>query len=195
MPQKIPEPQEKCDQTSAIISKALKKISSHLIDDLVYFITAIKSIDKWNRPGPLFSYKLRYIVGFGLVEMTISTNPKPTIYRNLYEKTLFWMHIGNRCDSTSQSRAMRVNVAHHSFRRGPIIKVDLWSMRCQLLDHLLNSGCIEHNNYNNIYYSLTQKNAIFLITCYSQVKRIWLIFTHLKLWVAVDRHKFKWVKI
>ena len=38
-------------------------------------------------PGPVFSYKLRYIVGFGLVEMAISTNPKPTIYRNLYENT------------------------------------------------------------------------------------------------------------
>ena len=35
----------------------------------------------------VFSYKLRYIVGFGLVEMAISTNPKPTIYRNLYENT------------------------------------------------------------------------------------------------------------
>ena len=31
--------------------------------------------------GPAFSYKLRYIVGFWLV----STNQKPTIYRNLYE--------------------------------------------------------------------------------------------------------------
>ena len=37
--------------------------------------------------GALFSYKLRYIVGFWLVEMTISTNQKPTIYRNLYENT------------------------------------------------------------------------------------------------------------
>ena len=36
-------------------------------------------------PGPVFSYKLRYIVGFRLVEMDISTNQKPTIYRNLYE--------------------------------------------------------------------------------------------------------------
>ena len=35
--------------------------------------------------GPVFSYKLRYIGGFGLVEMVISTNPKPTIYRNLYD--------------------------------------------------------------------------------------------------------------
>ena len=33
----------------------------------------------------VFSYKLRYIAGFGLVEMAISTNPKLTIYRNLYE--------------------------------------------------------------------------------------------------------------
>ena len=36
---------------------------------------------------PVFSYKLQYIVGFGLVEMAIPTNPKPTIYRNLYENT------------------------------------------------------------------------------------------------------------
>ena len=40
-----------------------------------------------NNPGPVFSYTLRYIVGFWLVEMTISTNQKPTIYRNLYENT------------------------------------------------------------------------------------------------------------
>ena len=37
--------------------------------------------------GPVFSYKLRIIVGFWLVEMAISTNQKPTIYRNLYENT------------------------------------------------------------------------------------------------------------
>ena len=36
---------------------------------------------------PVFSYKLREIVGFGVVEMAISTNPKPTIYRNLYQNT------------------------------------------------------------------------------------------------------------
>ena len=33
------------------------------------------------------SYKLRYIVGLWLVEMAISTNHKPTIYRNLYQNT------------------------------------------------------------------------------------------------------------
>ena len=37
--------------------------------------------------GPVLSYKLRYIVGFGLVKMAISTNPKATIYRNLYKNT------------------------------------------------------------------------------------------------------------
>ena len=37
--------------------------------------------------GAIFSYKLRYIAGFWLVEMAISTNQKPTIYRNLYENT------------------------------------------------------------------------------------------------------------
>ena len=38
-----------------------------------------------ERSGPVFSYTLRYIVGSWLVEMAISTNQKPTIYRNLYE--------------------------------------------------------------------------------------------------------------
>ena len=41
--------------------------------------------------GPVFSYKLRYIVGFGLVEMAISTNTKPAIYRNLYENTALYV--------------------------------------------------------------------------------------------------------
>ena len=35
----------------------------------------------------IFSYKLRYIVGFRLVKKAISTKPKPLIYRNLYENT------------------------------------------------------------------------------------------------------------
>ena len=37
--------------------------------------------------GPVISYKLRYIEGFWLVEMVISINQKPTIYRSLYENT------------------------------------------------------------------------------------------------------------
>ena len=40
----------------------------------------------YRAAGPVFSYKLRYIVGFCLVEMAISTKT-PTIYRNLYENT------------------------------------------------------------------------------------------------------------
>ena len=35
----------------------------------------------------MFLYKLRHIVGFGLIEMAISTNPKPTMCRSLYENT------------------------------------------------------------------------------------------------------------
>ena len=43
----------------------------------------------WKKiAGPVFSYKLRYIVGLVLVEMAISTNPKPTIYRNLHENIM-----------------------------------------------------------------------------------------------------------
>ena len=39
-----------------------------------------------NAPGPVFSYKLRYIIGW-LVEMPISTNHKPIIYRNLCDNS------------------------------------------------------------------------------------------------------------
>ena len=52
----------------------------------MYLLYPKKSGDR-ERSGPVFSYKLRYIVGFLLVEMAISTNQKPTIYRNLYENT------------------------------------------------------------------------------------------------------------
>ena len=50
-----------------------------------------------GQPGSVFSYKLRYIVGFGLVEMAISTNPKPTIYRNLHENTRPDFRLGTFC--------------------------------------------------------------------------------------------------
>ena len=40
-----------------------------------------------SEPGPVFSYKIRYIVGFWLVKMAISTSQKPQIYRYLYENT------------------------------------------------------------------------------------------------------------
>ena len=50
-----------------------------MLPDLKYYSVSIIT--------QVFSYKLRYIAGFGLVEMAISTNPKPTIYRNLYENT------------------------------------------------------------------------------------------------------------
>ena len=51
-------------------------LSEGLIERLTKYVT-----------GAVFSYKLRYIVGFWLVETAVSTNQKPTIYRNLYENT------------------------------------------------------------------------------------------------------------
>ena len=51
-------------------------ISDNSNGNMEYVVCKIKSV---------FSYKLRYIVGLRLVEMNISTNPKPVIYRNLYE--------------------------------------------------------------------------------------------------------------
>ena len=45
-------------------------IKPTLAQRILFFITS----------ETVFSYKLRDIVGFGLVEMAISTNPKPTIF-------------------------------------------------------------------------------------------------------------------
>ena len=47
----------------------------------------------YYKSRPLFSDKLRYDVGFRLVAISIATNPKPTIYRNLYENTACLRHI------------------------------------------------------------------------------------------------------
>ena len=52
-----------------------------------FFLKRHSQLGKIRNTGPVFSYKLRHIVGFWLVEMAISTNQKPTIYRNLYENT------------------------------------------------------------------------------------------------------------
>ena len=52
-----------------------------------YTVGWLRLLIKVYDTGAVFSYKLRYIVGFWLVEMAISTNQKPTIYRNLYENT------------------------------------------------------------------------------------------------------------
>ena len=40
----------------------------------------------------VFLYTLRYIIGFVLVKMGISTNPKPTIYRDFCENTGMLIH-------------------------------------------------------------------------------------------------------
>ena len=57
--------------------------------ELAYaFIYAYSQNMQRRKPGPVFTYKLQYIVGFGLVEMATSTNPNPTIYRNLYENRI-----------------------------------------------------------------------------------------------------------
>ena len=57
------------------------KMSSS-VDGIPHVMTSLVLLS-----GPVFAYKLRYIVGFGLVEIDISTNPKPAIYRNVYKNT------------------------------------------------------------------------------------------------------------
>ena len=62
-----------------------------------------------NRKGArlVFSYKLRYIVGFG----SISTNPKPTKYRKLYE---------NSRPDTSFNNKVTINFSHNC-RKNPLL--------------------------------------------------------------------------
>ena len=52
----------------------------------VRYCSAVKHFFSYyyQTDGPEFSYKLRYIVGFGLVVIAISTNPKPTTYCSLH---------------------------------------------------------------------------------------------------------------
>ena len=66
----------------------------------------------------VLSYKLRYIVGFGLVKMAISTNPKPTIYTVTCTRTWAsavyltwkkWTRRTNLCHSTHASNLRIVN--------------------------------------------------------------------------------------
>ena len=71
-------------RTFMMISNRKKNICSQWF--IHPFFSAL-SVKQFYLPGPVFSYKLRYIVGFWLVEMAISTNQKPTTYRNLYENT------------------------------------------------------------------------------------------------------------
>ena len=91
-----------------------------------------------NHPGPVFSYKLRYIVGFWLVEMAISTNQKPTVYRNLYENTgpvhYFWIFLGISRSSNffGRSKSLRASprpnagwMVIHRLRRWTNIKPTL----------------------------------------------------------------------
>ena len=81
---------------SPIENMLCKKIAPLSKPTSTLTITSTYVPNPWNHqklssflcmPGPVFSYKLRYIVGFWLVEMAISTDQKPTIYRNLYENT------------------------------------------------------------------------------------------------------------
>ena len=87
-----------------------------LLDDGRDFSLVIKSpviseTQLYCSAGAVFSYKLRYIVGFWLVEMAISTNQKPTIYRNLYENT----GPASLNSITSSSSQIQVQGIYHIF--------------------------------------------------------------------------------
>ena len=64
-----------------------ESLESRLLYALL-FLSTIGSPVGYNPAEHVFSYTLRYLVGFSLVEMAISTNQKPImIYRKLYEYT------------------------------------------------------------------------------------------------------------
>ena len=47
----------------------------------------------------------------------------------------------------------------------------------------------------SLTHGLASEMDSLLANARSQIRKIRVIFTHLKLWVAVARHNFKWVKI
>ena len=76
----------------ALCNELISITMSKKVDSLRYFIRCcVRSLAQFEGKELIlvFSHKLRYIVGFGLAEMTTSTNhkptsnPKPTINRNL----------------------------------------------------------------------------------------------------------------
>ena len=100
--------------------------------NFAYYLNC-STVTIWNssdrESGPVFSYKLRYIAGFWLVEMAISTNQKPAIYRNLYENTApAW----SNCIKTT-SKMCR-----------PII---ICSKKCSLKNHIIN---VDESDYKPI---------------------------------------------
>ena len=90
---------------------------------LAFASTRARSGSRPIKLGAVISYKLRYIVGFGLGEMAILTNPKSTIYRNLYENTgLGWSMVG--CFSgTIWNASFQCVVEDRTLRTSVIIQI------------------------------------------------------------------------
>ena len=129
--------------------------------------------DLYSDTGRVFSYKLRYIVGFGLVEMTISTNPKPTIYRNWYDNTgPGWT--SRRWHRTSSGHSPPISISQflikicHEFKALCYINVSfLTSSRNHMISHfrvLYIPLCIVHFIdcawicFNNLQLTMTVNN-------------------------------------
>ena len=53
------------------------------------------------------------------------------------------------------------------------------SCPCDLIAVIRNEMYVETSRFTNVG---------------PQIKKLWVIFTHSKLWVTVARHNFKWVK-
>ena len=102
-------------------------------------------LSRWLPPRRIYKYKLRYIIGFGLVEMAISTYPKPTIYRCLYEdkgpgppEIAFWP----RTQSTSQiNSSTGLNALRSSAKpKGGDFSLEKWAGYCLLVVQFGHSG-------------------------------------------------------
>ena len=80
------------------------------------------------KTGPVFSYKLRYIVGLGLVEMAIST-----IYRNLY------LISKSQLRSWCSSRAVIDPNQHNTLIQ---CRFNVWPPSATLVQYYTSSSCI-----------------------------------------------------
>ena len=90
--------------------------------------TASLSNNIGSMPVSVFSYSVRYMIGFRLVEMAIPTNLKPTIYPNLYENTdpgeCAWATCtqSRHCEKGGQVRCVRGRDHHNSKPPEPVDK-------------------------------------------------------------------------
>ena len=118
-----------------------------------------------------------------------------SLYKAGKHADVFW------CDQNS-SNNRNGNVPVHQFTHRDIKACKNYS----ILFYPFNRRCRIYSDffYYHVKYHLLNMVKIKILMCQQLARfekswpafcQIWIIFTHLKLWIASARHNFKWVKI